>query len=326
MLCLDVNTADPFFNLATEEFLLRNSEEEYFMLWQSTPIVVTGKHQNALSEINYRFIQESGIPVARRLTGGGTVFHDQGNVNFTFIRKGEPGKLVDFKAFVQPVLLFLNSLGVEAQEGIKHEILVNGMKVSGNAEHIYKNRVLHHGTLLFNSDLKRLNESIRHEKGKYTDKAVQSNRGKVINLLDCLPKRMSLEEFKKSLFNYILNHTGGRPFIPDDLQKQSILKLANEKYKSWDWIYGWSPDYLFTNDYHHNDLQITISLNTHRGYITQCNLGTNNMELDNLCKLSSILIGEPHEETRVRELLIKAGMVKIINDQKEFHELIYAFF
>jgi lipoate-protein ligase A len=326
MLCLEVHITDPFFNLAAEEYLLRNSEEEFFMLWQSIPAVVTGKHQNALAEINYRFLRESGIPVARRLTGGGTVFHDQGNINFTFIRKGEPGKLVDFAAFVNPVILFLKSLGIEAHEGPKHEILTNGMKISGNAEHIYKNRVLHHGTLLFNTDLKILHESIRQDKKKYTDKAVQSNRSTVINLSDCLHNRMPLENFKRSLFSFILSHSGGKPFLPDDHQKQAIQKLANEKYKSWEWIYGWSPDYLFTNEYHHNDLHISISLNTHRGYITQCNLGTNNPAFDNLCNLSNNLIGEPHKEMKIRDLLIRAGMIEIMKDRKEFEELVYAFF
>ena len=176
MLCIFSENRDPYFNLAAEEYLLRNTGDEIFMLWQSTPAVVVGKHQNALAEINYRYTTGKGIAVARRLSGGGTVYHDNGNINFTFIRQGEPGKLVDFSGFIEPVIRFMKITGVDAEKGSKHEILTQGKKISGNAGHVYKNRVLHHGTLLFNADMEILHESIRHAGGIYTDKAVQSNQ------------------------------------------------------------------------------------------------------------------------------------------------------
>mgnify|MGYP001571114374 FL=1 len=123
MLCIRLLNRDPFYNLAAEEYLLKNSGDDIFMLWQSDPVVVVGKHQNALAELNYRFIRANGIAVARRLTGGGTVYHDRGNINFTFIRKGESGRLVDFGSFIAPVLEFLKKAGVEAVQGPKNEIL-----------------------------------------------------------------------------------------------------------------------------------------------------------------------------------------------------------
>ncbi len=156
MLCIQSPSRDPYFNLAAEEYLLKQSTDDVFMLWQSSPVVVSGKHQNVYAEMNYRYIREKGILVARRLTGGGTVYHDPGNINFSFIRQGEAGKMVDFTGFIEPVIRFVNSLGVHASQGPKHEIMVNGKKISGNAEHVFKNRVLHHGTLLFDAALDEL--------------------------------------------------------------------------------------------------------------------------------------------------------------------------
>src|SRR5512138_68090 len=253
MLCIDSHITDPFFNLASEEFLLKNKADEIFMLWQSDPVVVSGKHQNVLSEINYRFVRDSGIHVARRLTGGGTVFHDSGNINFTFIRRGEPGKLVNFSGFIDPVLRCLKMHNIDAQLGSKHEILVNGRKISGNAEHVYKDRVLHHGTLLFDTDMSLLHRSIMPSGGIYTDKSVQSNRSSVINLSEYLNHKLNRMDFRNSLFSFISNDFKAQPFKLSDSEKLAINKLAEEKYRCWDWIYGWSPDYSFRNTWENKE-------------------------------------------------------------------------
>ena len=156
------------------------------MLWQSEDSVVVGKHQNAMAEINYRFLQREGVPVARRLSGGGTVFHGDGNVNFTYLINGEKGKLIDFRRFVSPVVDYLATLGIPAEIGTRNDILVEGLKVSGNAEHVYRSRVLHHGTLLFGANLERPNMAIQVVPGRFTDRAVQSNRSKVTNISNYL--------------------------------------------------------------------------------------------------------------------------------------------
>src|SRR4030042_3173441 len=161
MQCIYSRNNDPYYNLATEEYFLRQGEDDIFMLSRSNPSVIVGKHQNTLAEINYKFAIKNNIQVARRLTGGGTVYQDMGNVNFSFIRQGEPGKLVNFGNFIAPIVSFLQAIGIEAYQGIKNEIMAYGRKISGNAEHVYKNRVLHHGTLLFNTNLNSLSESLK---------------------------------------------------------------------------------------------------------------------------------------------------------------------
>lgn len=150
-LCINQPNSDPYFNLAAEEYFLKNFQEDFFMLWRSWPSVVVGKHQNALAEINHEFVRLHQIPVARRLSGGGTVFHDPGNVNFTFIRNVANISEVNFKIFTIPVIEALKKLGVEAYTTGRNDLLIDGKKISGNAEHVHRNRVLHHGTLLFDS-------------------------------------------------------------------------------------------------------------------------------------------------------------------------------
>jgi len=180
MLIVNRPHTDPWFNIAAEEYFLKNFQEDIFMLWQNEASIIVGKHQNTLAEINYPYVKENGIPVIRRISGGGTVFHDLGNLNFTFIQNGEKGKLVDFRKFTDPILAVLNKMGVPAVFEGKNDLRVDGLKISGNAEHVFKNRVLHHGTLLFSSVLNDLGKALKVKTDRFTDKAVKSIRFKWI--------------------------------------------------------------------------------------------------------------------------------------------------
>jgi lipoate-protein ligase A len=188
-------STEPEINLATEEFLLKHSGENIVFLYRNKKCVVVGKHQNAMAEINYRFVKENNIPVIRRISGGGTVYHDEGNLNFTFLQNGEEGNLVNFKAFISPVAAFLKELGAPAVIGPRNDILLDGLKVSGNAEHIYRKRTLHHGTLLFSSTLTDLRNALHTESGKYTDKAVKSVRSKVTNIKENIAGDWTTDQF-----------------------------------------------------------------------------------------------------------------------------------
>jgi lipoate-protein ligase A len=325
MLCIHSKTIDPCFNLAAEEYLLKNSGEDVFMIWQSTPAVVVGKHQNTLAEINYRFIRDNNIRIARRLTGGGAVYHDAGNINFSFIRQGEQGKLVNFAGFIEPITRFLTSVDIEANRGLKNEILVNGKKISGNAEHVYKNRVLHHGTLLYNTDLHWLSESIRPGNGKYTDKAVQSNKGNVLNLAGCINPVMSVGDFQEALMDYVMKNYQGRKFEFEADQIKAIQLLAVEKYCTWEWIYGWSPDYEFNNIWRLNNHEMVIKLKTHRGIINSCTLKSREITTDMEIMVNDRLRGIAHEEGNIRAMLEISGLRSIL-DNKEFEDLLPAFF
>ena len=160
MLIIRRHNTDPWFNLATEEFVLKNFDEDTFMLWRNAPSIIVGKHQNTLAEINLDYVKKNNIKVVRRLSGGGAVFHDLGNINFTFIKTGENGNLIDFKKYTEPILEVLLKMGINARFEGRNDLTIEGKKFSGNAEHIWKNRVLHHGTLLFSSHMANLSEAL----------------------------------------------------------------------------------------------------------------------------------------------------------------------
>jgi lipoate-protein ligase A len=303
--CINQTNIDPYFNLAAEEYFLKHFQEDFFILWRSQSSVVVGKHQNALAEINHKFVQENKIPVARRLSGGGTVFHDPGNVNFTFIRNVANISEVNFKVFTVPVVEALKKLGVEAYSSGRNDLLIDGKKISGNAEHVHKNRVLHHGTLLFNSRLDALKGALKVDLSKFEDKAVQSNRSEVTNIANYLPNPISVEEFTGFLFGEISqNYQEFQVYEPTGADIEAIQKLSIEKYQTWDWIFGYSPRYRFTNKMKTEKGEVMISLLVEKGHISEVSIsGAIPDELSR--KIAETLIGCRHDYESVKASLFE---------------------
>ncbi len=267
---------DPFFNLAMEEYLLRNKSYDLFMLWCSKASIVVGKHQNTLSEINFPYVYLQEIDVARRLSGGGTVFHGPGNLNFTFIRNGEPGKLIDFQKHTAPVIAFLNEIGVPASFEGKNDLRVDGLKISGNAEHVYKNRVLHHGTLLYNADLRKLTDAIRVQPGRYEDKSVQSVRSKVANISSFLDDPPEFAAFQQMLETWLKTYFADEKHISpvtdvslNAAELEAVRRMADAKYRQWDWNYAYSPDYRFSGSARLNGQDVNLKLFVSKGIIKE---------------------------------------------------------
>lgn len=237
---------DVYHNLALEDLLLHNSRENILMIWQSHGAVVCGKHQNLCAEVNYGFCRENGIAMARRLSGGGTVYHDEGNVNFTFIRQLEEGmeRAVNFRQFLDPVIAVLGEMGVTATYSGRNDLLVSGKKISGNAEHIYhrEKRVLHHGTLLFDSRLGHLRDAL-HSTGTYADKAVKSVRSEVTNLKNHLPHIPDTHAFIQALCAGFEKRYAGVFHEISIEETAAAAELRAEKYASEKWILGYSPRY-----------------------------------------------------------------------------------
>ncbi len=270
MFCIHLKNSNPYFCLAAEEYLLKNLDKDVFMLWQGEDTIVLGKHQNALGEINYPFVREKNVTVARRISGGGTVFHDAGNVNFSFIKNVKSPAEISFNQFTQPVVSALAKLGVTATTSGRNDLLIEGKKVSGNAEHIFKNRVLHHGTLLFNSDLKNLGQAIKVTPGKYESKAVQSNRSEVANISVFLKQKLEVSEFIQFLIEVQLEKDENIHYELSKNDIQKIEMLAHEKFKTWDWNFGYSPKYTFKNEVEFEGNILKIELNVKKGIIVEC--------------------------------------------------------
>jgi lipoate-protein ligase A len=258
MYCLSPDSTDPFFNLAVDEYLLKNRTEDFLVIGINDRSVIIGKHQVAHRETDTKFVTKHKIPVIRRISGGGTVFHDMGNLNFSFILNSSHGKQIDFRKYTLPVIEFLASIGITAKFEGRNDLTVGGLKISGNAEHVYRNRVLHHGTLLFDADTDEMKGSIRNNYGKYETRAVSSNPSKVINLIYVLKYVLKYElkyvlnifEFKAEMMSWFLkNHPGAEPFSLSDEDKRNIETIADKKYRTWAWNYGYGPDYHFNNKF-----------------------------------------------------------------------------
>lgn len=296
---------DPYFNIAAEEYLLKSVDCDCFMLWQNEFSVIVGKHQNTFAEINLPFIIEKNIPVIRRISGGGAVFHDPGNVNFTFITQGERGKLVDFRKFLDPVIEALKMLGIPAEFEGKNNICVHGLKISGNAEHIYKNKVLHHGTLLYASDLEMLGRALQTHPGKYIDKAVPSIRSKVARISDFMDQSWPVNVFMRKITD-LFEKSAPEVSIADlkPAEIDAIDELATEKYRTWEWNFGYSPDYIFRNEWTENEHVWKAQLDVKNGIINKCEIkiDAKSVEIGNFFEY--LLTGKRHEYNTLNEILI----------------------
>ena len=260
------NNTNPYFNIAAEEHFLKKYNEDIIMFWISSPSVIIGKHQNTMAETNIIFINENNIPVIRRISGGGTVYHDNGNINYTIITSSENReKLVDFVEFTKPIIGFLDSLGLKAVYEGKNNLTISGKKFSGNSAHVFKNRILNHGTILFETNLDNLEAAISPPKYKITDKSVRSIRANVSNISSQLPKTISIEVFMDKLMSYFKNYFNIKSiFQLPSKDATEIDKLVENKYKLWDWNYGYSPSYNFLNEHDGN----TLSMDIKKGIIT----------------------------------------------------------
>jgi lipoate---protein ligase len=304
--CINQTSADPYFNLASEEYFLKNSEDDLFMLWQSDPSVIVGKHQNALAEINHDFVREKQVLVARRLSGGGTVFHDRGNVNFTFIRKVADISEINFRIFTVPVIKALKKLGIEAYTSGRNDLLIDGKKISGNAEHLNNNRVLHHGTLLFDCHLDALSGALNADLSKFEGKAVPSNRSEVTNISYYLSKPLSVEEFKDSLFTEICQmYSEYHAYSLTSVDVAAIEKLRAEKYQTWEWIFGRSPRYRFSNRIETANDSILVKLLVEKGRVAEASFSGGIGETGS--KMAKALVGCRHDFEDIKSALFCFG-------------------
>jgi lipoate---protein ligase len=269
MLCILNNNTEPYFNIAAEEYLLKNSGEDIFMLYRNDSSIIVGKHQNTFAEINYWFVKEKNIKVVRRLSGGGTVFHDMGNINFTFIQNGKEGSLVDFVKFTEPIIQTLKNMGVPATRNGRNDIMVDGFKISGNAEHVYKNRTLHHGTLLFSSKLDELRHGLKNNLESFSDKAVKSVRSPVTNISNYL-KDYPIDDFIRNVQSSVLDNFPKADFHKySDEETRSIQSLVNEKYSTWEWNYGYSPKFKVTRQGLIKNIAFSLKIEVDKGIVTQ---------------------------------------------------------
>ena len=273
MLAINSTIHDPCFNLAAEDYLLHNSVEDYVILSVNDPCIVIGKHQVVYKEVNTLYTSKNNIPILRRISGGGTVFHDRGNLNFAFILQSRAGRQINFRLYTKPVIEFLKRLGINAVFEGKSDIRVDGLKISGNAEHVFRERVLHHGTLLFNTSLDDMRLCLTQDTGFFTTHAVNSNRTSVMNLSIRLPQFITIASFTENLMSYFLESLPEvKKYDLSESEWSAISQLADSKYRTWEWNYAYGPQYTLKRTVESEGIILNIKIHVKDGIIRELDM------------------------------------------------------
>ncbi len=267
MFYLETHTTNPYYNLAFEEYVLKNcTEGDYLLLWQNDKTIVVGQNQNTEEEINRPFVEEHSIRVVRRATGGGAVYHDLGNLNYSFITDAGDVEELTMERFMKPVVEALRELGLDAQSSGRNDILVEGHKVSGTAQRLFRNRILHHGTLLFDADVEMVSQALKVDPEKFRSKSAKSVRSRVGNIRDFLKEDMQLQEFWDYLKDTLARNGAEEISLPEEAI-QEIRETQENKYETWDWNFGKSPAFAIVNRRYFSGGCVEVMMSVEKGII-----------------------------------------------------------
>lgn len=307
MKIIETGSIDPRYNLALEEYLFENlesQEDDLFLLWQNEPTIVVGRFQNTLEEVNSTFVKQNDIHVVRRISGGGAVYHDMGNLNYTFIVHTRKDHDFDFARYTAPIIEILKNLGVNAAFTSRNDLTIEGKKFSGNAQYMRKGKLLHHGTLLFESDLSVLAKALKTSSEKFVSKGIKSIRSRVTNIRPHLQKGMTIQEFKDSIIEHFPS-TGVKltRFELGEKELTDISLLAQQKYDSWDWNYGRSPEFSEKKSKRFEFGKVEVLLKVSDGRILNCKFYGDFFGNGDLGDIESRLKGTRYERTDLEKEL-----------------------
>ncbi|WP_153124802.1 lipoate--protein ligase [Peribacillus tepidiphilus] len=319
---------DPRINLAIEEYALKNLDinETYLLFYINEPSIIIGKNQNTIEEINTEYVEANGIKVVRRLSGGGAVYHDLGNLNFSFITKDDGESFHNFRKFTQPVIEALRKLGVNAELSGRNDILVEGRKISGNAQFSTKGRMFSHGTLLFDSEIDHVVSALKVRKDKIESKGIKSIRSRVANISEFLKEPMTIEEFRSVLLKNIFEGMDEIPeYVLTDEDWEKIHKLSKERYQSWDWNYGKSPKFNIQHAHRFPVGQIDVRLEVNRGIIEECKIYGDFFGVGDVSEVENKLKGIRYEKSEIQRVVDRIDVQHYFGNitQQEFVDLIY---
>lgn len=311
MIFLVNKSLDTYFNMAAEEYFLDRRGEDVLMFWQNVNTIVVGKNQNTLAEINSDYVKEHDIKVVRRLTGGGAMYQDIGNLNFTFICDNSGEWFNDFSRFTSPVIGALRGMGIPAEVSGRNDITVCGRKISGNAQTVKDGRLLHHGTLLFDSNVEVLAGALKPDKDKIKSKGIASVSSRVANINEFAVEKIDCQKLISAIKEMALTeYPDMREYTMTDEDILAIKRLAERKYSTWEWNYGYSPKYDFNKKLKFDKGIVEVHLQVKNGIIQQAKFFGDYFGIADTVDIENSLIGVKHENSSVAQTLGKFDLNK----------------
>lgn len=321
---------DPSVNLALEEYVLQNfgKQDTYLLFYINRPSIIIGRNQNTIEEINTKYVDEKGIKVVRRLSGGGAVYHDEGNLNFSFITKDDGDSFQNFAKFTQPVVEALNKIGVPAELQGRNDLAADGRKISGNAMFSTKGRMFSHGTLMFDSEIENVVSALNVKQEKIESKGIKSIRSRVANIAEFLDKNITMEAFKQLILRYIFEVEDVKDVPRYELSEadwENIYKISEERYQKWEWNYGRSPSFNVQASHKFAAGLVDVRLDVKKGIIDNCKIYGDFFGMGDIAELEKQLIGIRHERKAIEDALTDFDVPYYLGKipKEDFIDLLY---
>ncbi|MEK4701103.1 lipoate--protein ligase [Solibacillus sp. FSL R7-0668] len=320
---------DPRINLAIEEYVLKNMDiekDDFLLFYINQPSIIIGKNQNTIEEINTDYVEANNVLVVRRLSGGGAVYHDLNNLNFSFLTKDDGNSFSNYKKFTQPVVDALAKLGVNSELSGRNDILAEGKKVSGNAQYSTRGRMFSHGTLMFDLDIDAVVNSLKVKQDKIESKGIKSVRSRVANIIDFLPEKITVEEFRMEILKSIF---GGEENIQYyELTEEdwtNIHEISKNRYQLWEWNYGKSPRFNIQKTKRFPSGSIDIRLEVNKGIIEDVTIFGDFFGVGDVEEVAQRLIGTKYDRTAIAEVLKDMDIPTYFGGitEEDFLQLIY---
>lgn len=309
MIYLESSSCDANFNFALETYAMNtlNIAEEYFIFWRTQPTLMIGQYQNALQEINIAFAKKNNINIVRRVTGGGTIYTDMEGWQFSFIYKNTQAKNIDFHTHTAPIINALQSIGIDAYQSGRNDLLIDGKKFSGNAQQIRGNQLLHHGSLLFNTNIDNLVKALCVDDEKIISKGIKSVRQRVTNIADYIDSEMSSTEFRDLMLKFLLQDMETYTLTKEDIRR--INQIKESQFDSWEWNFGKTPAFNISKEGRFDGGKLVVHSFVKDGIIEDIHFYGDFFANDDINILRNILIGCRYEFADIEKILLEKQAV-----------------